>query len=208
MRSFKIALLAATLAVMPSAANAALVGSLGGGAGPFLDLSSAGLAGGSVATLSGGTVYSSDQPFADLPQGTVFGGDFLAAGPIAGATATLNFTAPVSYLSFLWGSPDTYNVLTLVTNQASYTFNVANLAFSVTDGNQSFSQYVQFTASLGETISSVGFTNAPNFNAFEAANFSVTAVPEPATWGMMLVGFGMIGATARYRRRKTTAVFA
>lgn len=27
------------------------------------------------------------------------------------------------------------------------------------------------------------------------------AVPEPATWAMMLVGFGMIGAAARYRRR-------
>lgn len=31
--------------------------------------------------------------------------------------------------------------------------------------------------------------------------FGASAVPEPATWTMMLVGFGMIGATARYRRR-------
>jgi hypothetical protein len=42
--------------------------------------------------------------------------------------------------------------------------------------------------------------------------FAVTdatpAVPEPATWAMMLVGFGMIGATARYRRGATRVVYA
>ena len=34
------------------------------------------------------------------------------------------------------------------------------------------------------------------------------AVPEPATWAMMLVGFGLIGAAARYRRRRTAIAFA
>jgi hypothetical protein len=33
-------------------------------------------------------------------------------------------------------------------------------------------------------------------------------VPEPATWAMMLVGFGMVGATSRYRRRKTVLAAA
>ena len=40
-------------------------------------------------------------------------------------------------------------------------------------------------------------------------NVSLTAaVPEPATWAMMLVGFGMVGATSRYRRRKTVLAAA
>lgn len=34
------------------------------------------------------------------------------------------------------------------------------------------------------------------------------AVPEPATWAMMLGGFGMVGAAARYRARKSKLVFA
>ncbi|MBB4154978.1 hypothetical protein GGQ80_002894 [Sphingomonas jinjuensis] len=37
---------------------------------------------------------------------------------------------------------------------------------------------------------------------------SVPAVPEPATWAMMIVGFAMVGAASRYRRRGTTATFA
>ncbi len=34
------------------------------------------------------------------------------------------------------------------------------------------------------------------------------AVPEPATWGMMILGFGMIGAAARSRKVKTSVKFA
>lgn len=37
---------------------------------------------------------------------------------------------------------------------------------------------------------------------------STTAVPEPATWAMMIGGFGAVGGAMRYRRRKTTVAFA
>ena len=33
----------------------------------------------------------------------------------------------------------------------------------------------------------------------------LTAVPEPATWAMMLVGFGLMGALLRVARRRRTA---
>jgi len=69
------------LAASVQTADAMVVGSLGGGGGPFLTLNSSGLNGGAVATLTGGTVYTSDQPFADIPSGGVSGGTFLAAGP-------------------------------------------------------------------------------------------------------------------------------
>ncbi|MDN4633181.1 PEPxxWA-CTERM sorting domain-containing protein [Sphingomonas sp. PvP056] len=36
--------------------------------------------------------------------------------------------------------------------------------------------------------------------------FSVSAVPEPATWGMMLMGFGMIGFGLRSYKRSSTKV--
>jgi hypothetical protein len=203
-----LAFVAATL-VVPAAGNASVVGSLGGGTGTFLTLSSAGLDGGTVATLAGGTVYTSDQPFADIPAGGIFGGTFLGSGPSSGApagtTATLTFTTPLAYFSFLWGSPDTYNDLRLVTDIGNtYDFNVGvgpgGLGFLVTDGNQSFSQYVQFQAS-GELITTASFLNNPAIDAFEAANFSVNpAVPEPSTWAMMILGFFGVGFMA-YRRK-------
>lgn len=194
----------AAMFAMPTTASAVVVGSLGTGSGTLATLTPAGLAG--TATLSGGTVYPSDQPFADIPAGPApFGGTFLASGPSsgtpAGTPALLTFTTPINYLSFLWGSPDLYNKLTITSNQGTYNFTVGptSLNFSVTDGNQTFSQYVQFQAGAGEFITSALFLSDPS-DAFEAANFSVAAVPEPSTWAMMILGFAGVGFMA-YRRK-------
>lgn len=44
-------------------------------------------------------------------------------------------------------------------------------------------------------------------NFFQVDDLVVnSAVPEPATWAMMLVGFGMLGAFTRHRSRATRAV--
>lgn len=197
-----IAALAVAAAGLP--AHASVVGSLGSGAGSLVSLSSAGLGGGSVATLSGGTVYANDQPFADIPKGGVYGGTFLAAGTTSGQPAVLTFTTPVNYLSFLWGSPDTYNLLQVTSSTGTYDFTASSLNFAVTNGNQSFSQYVQFNATPGDSILSVSFSNSPAQDAFESANFSVSAVPEASTWAMMLSGFLGIGLLAYRGRRQTT----
>lgn len=76
---------------------------------------------------------------------------------------------------------------------------------------------------LGSTLRS-GFTRTllagssytaviTGFNNEDVGNYTLTistdaeaAIPEPATWGLMLLGFGAVGAGARYRRRGKTAV--
>jgi len=62
-------------------------------------------------------------------------------------------------------------------------------------------------AGLGETLSSVAFWNlrtdagaSVNFTALKQVSFDKAPnVPEPSSWAMMLVGFGLIGAAARRR---------
>jgi PEP-CTERM motif len=169
-------------------AQAQVTGALGGGAGTFLLLSSpaacvlpgdCSLTGSVNASIVGGTILNADQPFADIPKGAIAG-----------------------YISFLWGSPDLYNSLTVMTTAGNFAFTAAGLGFSVTNGDQSFSQYVQFTADAGVDILGLAFTNSPKINAFEVANFSVTApVPEPETYVLMLAGLGAVGFMSRRRRR-------
>lgn len=50
--------------------------------------------------------------------------------------------------------------------------------------------------------------NAGSTGRIKAVVLVTSPVPEPATWAMMLLGFGMIGATARYRHRHSKVIYA
>ena len=198
--------LVATAAVLASlGANAAVSGSLGGGFGSFATLSGAGtpnsggtLSGAVTGTIVGGSVLAADSPpFADdvLP-----GTNYLTSGPVAGSPATLTFGGSgVDYVSFLWGSPDLFNTLTVNSTGSSQVFTASSLLFPVTNGDQSFNQSVQFTALAGAKITSLAFSSTDN--AFESANFSITPIPEPETYALMMAGLGVIGFVARRRRK-------
>ncbi len=192
---------AALFAVM--GANATVTGSLGGGFGTFATLSgpapalnSGGMLSGSVsATITGGAVLISDNASAD---DVLAGEAFLAAGPTYGSPATVTFSSGVSYVSFFWGSPDTYNTLTInSTVGGPQVFTTASFGISGT-GDQTIAQSVQFQATAG-LITSLVF--ASSANSFEAARFSVTpAIPEPETYAMLLAGLGVVGFMARRRK--------
>jgi hypothetical protein len=101
----------------------------------------------------------------------------------------------------------------------SYKFSVdsvTTLGYSVSPAAKAVTLYL-----LGSTLdSSLGLDATPtsltlSFNSTGGSPYSASAtlavppapmVPEPATWGMMLVGFGAMGAMMR--RRKTSVSFA
>ncbi|MDP9087025.1 MAG: PEPxxWA-CTERM sorting domain-containing protein [Pseudomonadota bacterium] len=74
--------------------------------------------------------------------------------------------------------------------------------------------FLGFVSTTGLTSLSVAATVGnssywPTINNLTLAQgAAVAAVPESATWAMMLVGFGMMGASIRYRRRSTKTSFA
>lgn len=58
-----------------------------------------------------------------------------------------------------------------------------------------------FTPPLGPGTYSVWIQETGTGSASYAFNFLVASVPEPASWAMMIVGFGAIGASLRGRRK-------
>jgi len=57
------------------------------------------------------------------------------------------------------------------------------------------------------SFASLGVGGSPSFGN-ELANVSLTAVPEPATWAMMLFGIGGLGVALRSRRKVARAPIA
>ena len=130
---------------------------------------------------------------------------FSVAGAVAGAAVrtggsyNVNF-GPTNIFSFTLGSLDTFNALTLrFTDGSTQLFTGGQItndpAFD--NGNQTSAETngtVAFTVTSGALITGATFTATGN--SFEFDNLA-TAVPEPAAWGMMILGFGLVGGVLR-----------
>jgi len=69
------------------------------------------------------------------------------------------------------------------------------------------STYYGYAFTTNTILNSIAFQTTPGV-AITASTAIPAAVPEPATWMMMLVGFGAIGASIRLRRRRSAMALA
>ena len=140
-----------------------------------------------------GTIYTDSVPNDRVQPGGSTGG-YGAVGPgNAESSATLDLTSfgAIGTISFLWGSPDSYN--TLLVDGTSFSFTGGGLAEGV--------YTLTFTGADRNSVTGLTFAS-PAEDAFEFDNVNVASVPEPATWAMMIGGVGMVGGALRTRSRK------
>jgi hypothetical protein len=94
------------------------------------------------------------------------------------------------------GGPGANSLFTGTVDAGDYVLAVGTYNFSVAEARLGIANYVpserRFTAVFGDGVTVPG----------------VPSVPEPGTWAMMLLGFGMMGAAMRYRRRDTAVTYA
>lgn len=120
--------------------------------------------------------------------------------------ATLTTAFALKSVSFYWGSIDTYNTVDVLGKGGVTLGSFGGGTLMPANGDQtipSTNRRVYFTAGSGEVITGLKFIS--NGVAFELDDVAGTAaVPEPAVWGLMIAGFGMVGAAARRRRTMAT----
>ena len=108
------------------------------------------------------------------------------------------------------GSLDSYNTISFGGPGAvSYTGDQLALATGAIDNGdqQSGSSNGLFEFSFDAPVTSVTFSSG--VNALEVAGVSVSsAVPEPSTWAMMLLGFAGLGYAAYRKTKNERTAFA
>ena len=146
-------------------------------------------------TLNSNSI-TSNAFFAPFGDGANNADGFLTAG--FSGTFTLAADRTVDFT--LGSDDDSYlfvDGVSQVQNGGIHGVNAVTTKLNLTAGTHSFKL---FYADRLRSNAAINFA-LPN-------DVTVSAVPEPATWALMLVGFGMVGAAARYRRRTAKVTFA
>ncbi|QKS02076.1 PEP-CTERM sorting domain-containing protein [Sphingomonas sp. CL5.1] len=127
-----------------------------------------------------------------------------------GGTKTITFSKAVTdpYLALVSWNGNTFTTsdpFTVISEGCGYwgcgTFaNVTSTGFT---GNGELHGIVQFTG----TFTSISFTDTTeNWHGLTVGIAGIAgSVPEPATWAMMIAGFGLVGATMRRRAKRPLA---
>jgi len=130
-----------------------------------------------------------------------------------GGLATLTSLANLQSLSFYMGSPDSYNKVTFYGDDGfTWALSGAQIwnAMGAANGDQGWGRRVSYDFG-GYSVNKVEFSSTGNSFEFDSIagvlkgdNISVSAAPEPATWMMMIAGFGLAGSLIRRQRKVYT----
>lgn len=104
-------------------------------------------------------------------------------------------------ISLYWGSVDNYNFVDFLDAAGNLVSSFSGLDLPAASGNQALpltNRRVQFDLGLNDKVTQMRLRSTSA--AFEFDDIAVrSVVPEPQSWALMIVGFGLVGAAARRR---------
>lgn len=138
--------------------------------------------------------------------------------PSGSGVGTLSSLVDLYSISFYWGSVDNYNSVDVLGAGGATLLSITGTEFSAANGDRSDPNTNQRIYIFGGTTTApiTGLRFHATGVAFEiddvagrlASDGAPSTVPEPATWALMIGGFGMVGVGARRRRNAARRVAA
>ncbi|HEX3367289.1 PEPxxWA-CTERM sorting domain-containing protein [Phenylobacterium sp.] len=120
-----------------------------------------------------------------------------------GGSATLTSDVGMNDFQFYMGSPDDFNGMSFTfvdTSNQAVTLNGQAIWGGNPQGNGDQSEGFTVSYHFDTAVKSITFTSG-NQNAFEFDKLA-GGVPEPASWALMMLGFGGAGSILRSKRRR------
>jgi hypothetical protein len=128
---------------------------------------------------------------------------------LGGGSATLTAAPGLRQFSFYMGSPDSYNGMSFtfvgmdgstqtLSGDAIWCQTPGSSGCYAGGGDQSLGYTITYTFAP-DAVKSIQFDSSGN--SFEFDTLGGIAVPEPASWALMTMGFGMAGGLLRAKRR-------
>lgn len=146
------------------------------------------------------------------PAGTAAGGVYQSIG--TGGSNTIDFSGwtggkRLLSLSFYWGSVDPHNFVDFYNSKGNVFLTIGGNDLPAATGDQTAgltNRRVFFDFLPTEDVQKIRLRG--NGNAFEYDSFGGTAstvLPEPGSWALMIIGFGLVGAAQRRKQRAIAA---
>lgn len=125
------------------------------------------------------------------------------SGPIAVHGGRYNFSA---WLASVYPVSPAILAFTITPNAGSaFSIGTFNAPPVVATWTQAGSDFLLASNVTSVTLSLVNNNTDFNGNDFAIDDLSLNAVPEPATWSLLIAGFAMVGVAARRRSRAVAA---
>lgn len=137
----------------------------------------------------------------------------LASAKSAAATVTYTFSSPTDSVSFNYFTANFLTQSTTVAASDLQSCSIEGFSCEQVTFNEPHDMFPASISVVGDNLSSfAGYVSAPGFDTpgtyqvlgglGGSFTISLAAVPEPATWAMMLLGFGAIGAAFRIKGKR------
>ena len=131
-----------------------------------------------------------------------FGHNNIAAGSF---NDTFHFVLPTAGV---FGSTISSIKVSNLTNVDFRSVTLNGTAFTTLLSGVVEARYLTLPVSGGEQTINVTGTSGGNASYAGTLAFAVSAIPEPATWAMMIGGFGMVGGAMRRRKAQVRVTYA